>query len=161
MQSIKQIGFLLNHLGPSQLAFYVINQINAIGEKTVDYDFVLFYEHLVKPCVVPNCMVLNATETFSFHGLLIATTLDNAEVAINSINTARNIYYIWDLDWMRRGQNNYIKNISILRNPKLELIARSQDHASAIENYCNRKVSSIISDANIAEIDKLCLQKKL
>lgn len=149
MEKIKQLGFVLQHLAPSQLSFYLLTQINQFLENSNDYDFVIFQTHLMPPTIIPNCMCLNSTEIWSFDGTLITTDLDNADSCCKATNNARNILYLWDLEW-KRGNNNYLRNLSILRHPRLELAARSEDHARVIRNYANKDVK-VIENANIKE----------
>lgn len=144
---MESIGVLLPHLGSSQKSYTSISYINHILTNSALYDFVLFYENLVNPCIKPLCAVMNISEIWSFDGILISTTLDNTSFAIKSIKPRRKLFYIWDLEWERKHDFNY--NINIYRSQEIELIARSISHQNAIENYCNRKVNAVIPDFNL------------
>lgn len=152
---ITKIGVILPHLGPSQLAFNVVNQINQLSNFNNNFDFMLFFENLVKPCINPNCAAVNANEIWSFEGILISTNINAAIASAKAVNRARNIFYVWDLEWLR-GMTDFPFNMQAYRNPNVELVARSQHHVRAIEDYCNRKVSKVIEDINLIEIVKLC-----
>lgn len=153
--SSTKIGLILPHIGPSSLSFYTINQINYISNINPNYDFVLFIDNLVRPYILPNCAVMHANEIFSFDGVLISTNISSAIACSKAVNCAKNIFYVWDLEWLR-GQNNFVHNMSAFRNPNLRLVARSEHHKKAIENYCNKKVDAVIPDINLMEIANLC-----
>ena len=112
------------------------------------YDFFVFFKNVIQPAIRPHCACLNSNEIWSFDGILITTNLDSALTATNAVNNAENILYLWDLEWLR-GNKDYLYNINILRKPNLKVMARSESHAKAIENYANIKVSRVVTDANI------------
>jgi hypothetical protein len=152
MEKTKLVGLMINDLGINQLNFYLINHINNLIKSTNDYDFMVFIKDLIPPSMRPECAVLNSNEIWSFDGIVISTNLDSALSSLNAVNVAKNVLYVWDLEWLRAGKNNYINNISILRNPNLEIVARSQEHATAIENYANIEIQHIIPDINLKDI---------
>ena len=53
---------------------------------------------------------------------------------------------------MRNHGKEFESTIQAFSNPEVTLIARSKDHAKAIENYCNRKVEHIVNDFNLEKI---------
>lgn len=157
MKSVK-CGIILPHCGPSQLSFYVVNQVNNISNLHPKYDFCLFLENLIRPAIIPNCAVMHANEIFGFDGVLISTNINSAIACSKAVNKAKNIFYVWDLEWLRK-QNDFIHNISAFRSPYIHLIARSESHKKIIEDYCNKKVEAVIPDINIMEILQLCQPK--
>ena len=64
-------------------------------------------------------------------------------------------FYIWDLEWIRNHGREYEKTIQAFIPKEIKLIARSKDHAKAIENYSNRKVDYIIENINIEKIVRM------
>ena len=42
--------------------------------------------------------------------------------------------------------------IQAYNNKGVDLIARSEDHAKAIKNYCNRDVCGIVTDFNMDQL---------
>ena len=151
MQDVKSVGILVDDLGLSQLNFYLINHINYLAKTRMDIDPILFFKNVNHPCIRPHCATLNMCDIWSFNGTIIATNLDSALTALNAVNNADNILYLWDLEWLR-GKNNYLYNLSILRHPDLRVIARSVHHAQAIENYANIKVHKVVNDINLLGI---------
>lgn len=148
---MKKMGFLLPHLGSSQAAFCTINTANIMFGQT-DVDITIFYKELFQPCSKPLCATMNATEIWSFNGILVSTDIDTTIMSLNAISPARRLFYVWDLEWMRRAKHDFMYNMRAFRDPRVELIARSHSHAYVIDNYANRAVNAIIPDFNIKNI---------
>jgi hypothetical protein len=87
-----------------------------------------------------NTATISTNKLISFSGLLITTTINNTITARNLINknTTKLVFYVWDLEWLRAGQNNFLHNIQAYRAPDM-LIARSTEHVYPITNYSNRQ----------------------
>ena len=149
------IGIVVPHLGAAQISFYAIKEVNRLIEEKYTDDLTLFFEHLVPSIIPPKCAVMCVNEIMSFKGTLITTTLDTTTLALarNTRKDNRIIFYVWDLEWMRPQKNNYLANYSIFHQAH-KLVARSANHAKAIENYTNRKVNTIIPEFNVQEIIK-------
>lgn len=147
---MKSLGIFLDDLHLSQLNFYMISHVNNLI-RTTDYDPIIFFKNIGVPAIRPFCACMNASEIWTFNGTLISTNLDSALTCIKATNNAKNILYLWDLEWMR-GKNDYVHNVSILRHPLIKVITRSKDHAKVVENYANITVSKIVEDANILEL---------
>lgn len=142
------LGIILDHLGPSQLAYYTLMQAN---QGIDDYEFFLFAENIQPLCLPPKVACMDVAEIYGLRGLLIATSLSGAERLIQLNDTFPRIFYIWDLEWLRPNNNNFLHNINIYRHPKLKLVARSNDHALEIANYTNIQ-PHVIEHFNIQEI---------
>lgn len=149
MSKVYSIGVILPDLSSSQLAYYATKNINMLLTTSNKHDAVIFYETLAPVHTLPRCATMNISEIWSFHGTLISTNIDNTLQSIKAINNAKKIFYIWDLEWLRQGKQNYLYNIRAYRSNKVALVARNKDHAKAIEDYCNRKVNGIIDNFQI------------
>ncbi len=147
------IGIVVPHLGQAQIGFTAIKTVNQLILDKSPHDWVLFFEQLTMPVLTPQCAAMCINELTSFKGTFITTTLGNTSMTLgrNSRKTNKVIFYVWDLEWMRSGQHSYLHNYHIF-NSVTKLIARSTEHAKAIENYCNRKVDLILTDFNINEM---------
>jgi hypothetical protein len=55
------------------------------------------------------------------------------------------------MDWTMKPVD-FDKYMSILRDDRLRIIARSQSHADCIENFCNKNVVGIVDNWNINDI---------
>ena len=149
------IGIVIPHLGSSQTAFYALKEINRLVEQKYEHDLVIFFEQLVSPLIQPQCATMCINELMSFRGILITTNIDNTTMAIarNSNSNNKLIFFVWDLEWMRPNKNIYLYNYKAF-NSVHQLIARSQNHALAIENYSNRKVDKVLERFDLEEIIK-------
>ncbi len=150
----KQIGFLVNDTSSSQMSFCLIKNINEYLDDTND-DFVLFFEDSSASILNPNFATMSFNEIWSFDGVLISTSISTTLSLIKSFSPVKKFFYVWDLEWMRRGHKDFEQSVQAFINPSVELIARSKDHAKAIENYCNRKVKHIVNDFNIEKIVRI------
>ncbi len=151
MQKSKQIGVLLEDLSASQLTFYVIKNINDYLEKS-DIDFVAFFQNSTASMITPRFSTMSVSETWSFSGTVIATSVSTALSIQKTCIPAKKYFYVWDLDWHRRGGQDFEYTIQAYNNPELNLIARSSSHAKAIKNYCNRDVCGIVDNFNIDQL---------
>jgi hypothetical protein len=147
------IGIILPDLGMSQLAYFAINQCN-IGSASKDA-FYLFFQNTELPSVAPLVSCMNVTELSGFNGVLVSTSVDTTLAAINSVNSTKKIFYIWDLEWLRKGHDNFLHNIKAFRHPDVKLVCRSRSHAQLVSNYCNRDDIAIIPNVNIGMMMKL------
>lgn len=149
------IGIVVPHLGLSQIGFYAIHALNELIIKGYQGDAVLFFEQITTPVIQPQCGVMCINEMMSFKGTFITNTLTNTGMTLarNSRSGNKIIFYVWDLEWLRLGRNNYLENFRIF-NQVDKIVARSQQHARAISNYCNRNVDLVSSQFNIDEIIK-------
>ena len=151
MQKSKQIGVLLEDLSASQLTFYVIKNINDYLEIS-DIDYVAFFQNSTASMITPRFSTMSVSETGSFSGTVIATSVSTALSIQKTCIPAKKYFYVWDLDWYRRGGQDFEYTIQAYNNPELNLIARSSSHAKAIKNYCNRDVCGVVDNFNIDQL---------
>ena len=146
------IGILVRDLVPSQLSYFLIKNVNQKCSESVDHDFVVFFENLSGKIIEPNFGMMNTTEVWSFEGHLITTTISTTLTAIKSMSPSQKYFYVWDLEWLRDLGKNFEYNIKAFIDEDINLIARSETHAKAIKNYCNRDVVGIVDDFNLEEL---------
>ena len=54
------------------------------------------------------------------------------------------------------GQNiEFERGVQAFSDESIDLVARSKDHAKAIENYSNRKVKHIVENFNIEKLMRI------
>ncbi len=149
MQNVCSIGIILPNLAPSQMCYYAVRNVNLLLTHSNQHDVTIFYEELAQASVLLKCATMNISEIWSFHGVLISTTISNTLASIQAINSSKKIFYVWDLEWLRPGMQNYLHNIQAYRSNKVKLVARNKDHAKVIEDYCNRKVDGVVENFQI------------
>ena len=92
------------------------------------------------------------------NGLVIATSLDGADVMNKTSVHSDKCFYIWEMDWMGHPFNFY-GVYNILSNPKIKKIVRSQLQADIIKNNFNVEVDGIDEDFNLENIYEICQRK--
>lgn len=152
---MNKIGVVLGDLGPSQLSYYVVKNINQRCETTAKDDFVAFVENISTHILEPDFGIMNIGEVWSFDGVLIATSVSTALQVIKAVNSAEKYFYVWDLEWMRQSGHDFAYTVKAFNDPKINLIARSEEHARAIKNYCNREVIGIVDNFNTEQLYKV------
>lgn len=137
-----RIGLLLPKYNTSQLAYEAIKSINKQVCLTTKDDYILFYENVSPFCEQPMCAAMTPDEMALFDGMLISTNFTNLEQCVRTINTAKKVLYLADIEWLRPNYNrSYEQNMSLLDG--VRLIARSQTHKQILENYCNKPVEVV------------------
>lgn len=136
MNKLIRIGILLPHLGPTQMAYEIITALNITLMNKINFDFTLFVEEILMPCTKPLCAIMNIAEIHAYHGNLITTTIQNTMFTLGAVAIQRRFFYLWDLEWLRLGRQNYLQNMSVYRNSNIQLITRSQSHADQLNEYC-------------------------
>jgi hypothetical protein len=145
-----KIAVVIESLEASQLAFLAINQVNQLITKHPLVNASIFYENLTVPCIPPKSSVMCINELFAYHdGIIITTNLDQTYSIASYPNNSKKIFYVWDLEWIRKTLD-FEKTLYTFNLPE-RLITRCKDYADAIKNYCNREVE-IQEDFNLEEI---------
>lgn len=148
----KTINFLVNDLHASQLSYYLTRNVNEYIKSDPSLDFVVFFENLSKPVLVPNFALMQVAEAWGQPGVSIATSLTTASRLIHFPAPSKKFFYVWDLEWLRPTNKVYDLYAGIYLHPELKLLARSEEHASLIKNSFNREVEAIVSDFDMNKI---------
>lgn len=141
---------LKNNLDFSQLSFYASMQINRLLTQNPEVN-------LITSCLnstpqqfkVPTANV-PITELNVFDGLIISTSIDTTLFAKNLVRKNDIIHYVWDLEWLRRGNKNYFHNIDAYRD--VILATRSQSYAVELMKYSGVMTKLITPNFNIASL---------
>ena len=144
-----KINFLVEHLGNSQLAYYLILNMNKLVECRQDVDCIAFYNTLLPPCILPKFALMQMFEAWNQGGHTIATSIATARKMLNfSGQQTKLYYYVWDLEWTHGNIRKYDMYKDIFLNQNIVIIARSESHAKAIQNCFNREKVYIMDDFN-------------
>lgn len=144
-------GILLPHLGQSQAAFLTISHINKLIMGGSNDDYVLFYNEVMPIREKPLCAMMNSSEIWGFEGVLICTTLLDADRVLKVQHAARKVLYLQDLEWYNNINIEWAGEI--LCNPNLIVVARSDNHAREIFKYCGVK-PKVVRNFNIGLINE-------
>lgn len=152
-----RISALVNDLSMSQKTFYLVKSFNEMLKDT-DLSVGVFCNRHALPVLQPLFGVKLANFLSSYNGVLISTTLEDAESSLKLANKSDRYLYLWELDWMDNPVYFSVA-MNILRNPKLKVIARSESHKKVIEDFANIKVWGVLDDWDKDQILNLTREK--
>ena len=154
MRKLKTLSVFLKNTGSSQLAFYVIEELNELCKNNPSIDPVVFCENQHKNCIPPNFSIMDMSESWGARGDKIATSLSTAQCLIDTPCSGKKFFYVWDLEWINHSRKvqEYEEYCGIYCNDSIEIISRSDSHKSILENSFNRKINHVIPDFNIDKI---------
>ena len=87
---------LLNNIGASQLAYFVIQHLNDFGSQRPDVDVIVYYENMQRNCLPPNFAVMQIAEAWGHHGTIVATSLSTAQKLIG-MPSEKKLFYVFRL----------------------------------------------------------------
>lgn len=150
---MNKIAGIVGDLGPSQKSFYMIKEFNKAA-MLKDYSLSAFYSRPSVPVTRPFFSCKNISFLAGYDGVAIATDLISADMLLKS-NTASDKYlYLWDIDWITNPVNFSVA-CDILLDDRLKLIARSDSHATIINNFCNKQLDGILDNWDIDELMRI------
>ena len=144
------IAAVVDNLGPSQKSFYLIKEFNrASGDRRLCTS--VFFQRSAIP-VVPTLFSCKSISFLSgYHHVSVATSLNEANILLQGNNASKKFLYLWDLEWLRTpGHYDVVSNL--LLDERLHLIARSDSHATMIENFCNKKPVGIVDNWKLEQL---------
>ncbi len=147
---IKKLGFVVNHLSINQISYELISSANKMLSHRDDVDVSIFWSSDGPRVVKPNFACYCLYEVFGFTGHTVATSLQTASRILSypGPNQHKMYYYMMDLDWLRLPNKQFEQLRDVYLSPKLNLIARSQDHFNIISSVW-KKPLGIVEDANV------------
>lgn len=145
-------------LSPSQKSFYLIKEFNKMLENT-ELSPSVFHNRGCIPPKHPCFSCRMAAFMPAYNGAVIATSMEEARTIIKLANKSDRYLYVWDLDWLTNPVW-YSTAMEILRNDKLKLIARSEQHATLIQNFCNKHVVGIVDNWNSEQLLAIISKEK-
>ena len=144
------IAAVVNNLGPSQNSFYLIKEFNkSASNKSMSLS--VFFERSAIPIIPTMFSCKSISFISSYHHNAIATSLEEANILLKGNNASNKFLYLWDLEWLRTTCD-YNASCDILLDKRLNIIARSESHATMIEHFCNKKPLGIVDNWNINQL---------
>jgi hypothetical protein len=145
------IGFVINNIANSDLAFDLLNTLHTEGEKSNNNSYYIFYQNISPPVMSLPCLAMNITGLANFKGKAVALNLESAEVLSKNNSQTKNYLYLWDLPWLN-SVVNYEMCVDLLNN--FTVIVRSESHKQNLYNYTGR--NDILIAESVTELLK-CL----
>ena len=151
---MKQLGILLDNVGASQIAFFVISELNKYTEEECEFQPIVFYRNIQKNCLPANFSVMELQEAWGCNGPVIATSSSTAKSLSKFPSVVDKFFYVWDVEWIRNSVSSkqYEDYEKIYSDKNMSIIARSDAHKNIIENCFNRQVAHVVSDFNMPQI---------
>lgn len=145
-----KLGVLLNNVGASQLAYSVLREANRGLEEGDLTDFVVFYDALTRPCLVPRFALMQSSEAWGCQYPLIATDLSTAEKLLTFPSCGGRHFLVWDLEWLR-SPVAYANRRAVYAHPELNILVRSDEHARLMHELWGRQ-AKVVGDFDLGLI---------
>ena len=150
MQQENNIAAVINDMGPSQKAFYLVKEFNkAIANVQISVS--AFFNMAMMPVIHPLFCCNNIAFIANYHGHAISTSLTEADILLKSNTNSVKYLYLWDMDWLT-SPVHFTPAMNILRDDRLNIIARSKSHSDIIENFCNKSPMGIVDNWNLDQL---------
>jgi hypothetical protein len=142
---------LLDHLGYSQANYELFRSINKLVEETLEEISVVPIDRTNK--IIPlKTAATNIGSMSAFNGgLLVSTTIKNAERILACKTRTSKLLYLYDLEWMYK-KIPYDNIYSILNDPSLFVVLRSRSHVEAFRQISHKRELGIVDEFRLEEI---------
>lgn len=140
-----------DHLAYSCSNYELFDSINKTVDKNITEISIVPLD--ISSKVMPiNTAIHSVVEMGSFKdGILVCSTIKNAEMILGCATNSRKVLYLYDLDWMFETYM-YGDLYDILTNEDLEIIIRSQDFIQPLQKLCNPKISGVLPQFNLEKL---------
>lgn len=146
---MHRLGFMVDALEKSQLCHQMTSQLKHLKSDTTHIDSCVFYNQLGIGPLTPSFPLLQEREVWGYDGIVVATNLSTASRLINCPRPNK-YFYIYDFEWSCKKYDSKFLS-SIIMNPELKLITRSQEHFNIISKIW-KTPTLIIEDFNHEQI---------
>lgn len=119
-------GIIVDDLLPSQ------KNIEMIGVASLAKAH-LFTKCLTRSCKNIDTILMDISEIWDYHGLLIATSLDTYRFLQRSVNSAEKVFFVYDPNQLKVEDHEEIADINI------PLFVRSNSHAAKVFQITGKK----------------------
>ena len=147
------ISAVVKDLSISQNSFYMIKEFNKLLDNP-DVSAGAFYQRASIPATTACFGTKICAHISSYNGVLIASSLELAEMCLKFHINSDIYFYVWDLDWLDNPVY-FSSAMDTMRNDQVKIFARSESHAKCIDNFCNKKTVGIVDNWNSAQLLKI------
>jgi hypothetical protein len=141
-----KLNFLVEHLGNSQLAYYLTRELNKLSDERPDVDPIVFYNTITKPTMICKFAKMQMVQAWGQEGHTIATSCATARKMLTFPSPTKKYLYVWDLEWLRGEHRHYNMFTDVYHHPEIQLIARNVWHASVIHDVFNIDKIEVVED---------------
>jgi len=144
------LAFVMDTIGPNQLAFICINACNFWLAKNLGLNLSIFFMEYDSPSVIPDFATFHSKNVSSFKGHLIATSASTTSFLLNECLASR-VFYIYCIDDFFKHEkelrqimlsDNIIKVVAC-DDYNVELTKRGYKITSVIEDFDINKFMEI------------------
>lgn len=147
------INILVDNLGPNQLAYEIITQLNELGPTS---PFMVFYQNFCPYIIYPRFSCMHITEAWAQKGTTIATNLSTAMKLQDFVGPNHRFYYVYDTEWLRGKHRPYELFQKVYCDKSYKLIAKSENHALALANGFNNPPVFVMPRFSVKDIMEKC-----
>lgn len=147
-----KLGIALGNLGASQLSYFLIRNLNKFLSERPDFDPIVFYEEMAKPCLTPAFACMQMVEAWGYDGPVIATSLSTASKLLQFPGPKAKFFYVWDVEWVRFANKPFRPLADVYGASPLKLIARSESHAKLLARCWNKPVEGVVDDFDMTQL---------
>lgn len=151
----SNLNILTSDLGPSQMNYFLIRNVNHFHGNHLDKNIQVFTENLSRFCLKPHFGVMNVSEAWGQGGPFISTNISTTSKLVTYPLTSKKFFYIWDLEWLRPQYRIYDMYSPFYLDKGIELISRSKEHKDLIENAFNREVKHIVENFDLDKLNEI------
>jgi hypothetical protein len=149
-KEISKVGILVRDLRASTLSYNLIDTGNRIANECTDVDFYVFNEDARLPPKSIGFPTFQYRNAWAFDGVLISTDINTTRILQRFPDTCKKFFYVWNMqEW--HGLSNIDAVHELYCDPKIELIARSDEYAAILLGNFNRE-AYIIEDFNYEQL---------
>lgn len=137
---IISIGVVLEDLSANQKTVEFISYANDFLLHNIDIDLCVFTLNIVPPCIKPNFPTLPARDLYSFKDIVVATSLETLQVAVES-NASHIFHYIYYPEFLSQNaiyRHHQLQDWYTKKN--ITRFARCLDHKDVVEEEFGCKV---------------------
>jgi hypothetical protein len=141
----------VSNLGYSQSNYELFRSINRVTEKSLEEVSVVPVD-ITNKVIELNTAVMNIGELTSFNdGVLVATTIENAQRILSCFTNTIKVLYLYDLDWMFQTIV-YDELYDTLTHPDLTIFVRSESHIQPLKALCGIEPHGILESFTLEKL---------
>lgn len=147
-------GVLFNDFGKSDKNYYLMKYMNEFV-KTRTTELCAFIMNVSHKVINTDFAYINMSDVAHFNdGLLVATSIDTADVLMKASITSKKCFYVWSIDWL--GQATVYNGIKrILSDKNLKIVTRTAMQADIIKNNYNVD-AVVLKDFDVEKLNEIC-----
>ncbi len=135
------IGIIADSIDAQYSKDYLLfKALNTISET---HDCYLFTNRVISLPMNNKFAILQQVEAMHHSGILIATSIFNAQIVSKSLMASKKYFYIWNPEWMFFNVF-YTKQLNnIFHNNEMDLITRSDSHFNLIKKLFKEPLGTV------------------